>query len=29
VPLSKAHKAYPMFVEKQDKCIKVVLDPAA
>ncbi len=29
VPLSKADKAYPMFVEKQDKCIKVVLDPAA
>lgn len=29
VPLSKADKAYPMFVEKKDKCIKVVLDPAA
>lgn len=29
VPLSKADKAYPMFVEKRDKCIKVVLDPAA
>ncbi len=29
VPLSKAAKAYPLFVEKQDKCIKVVLDPAA
>lgn len=29
VPLSKADRAYPMFVEKRDKCIKVVLDPAA
>ena len=29
VPLSKADKAYAMFVEKKDKCIKVVLDPAA
>jgi threonine dehydrogenase-like Zn-dependent dehydrogenase len=29
VPLSKADKAYAMFVEKRDKCIKVVLDPAA
>ena len=29
VPLSKAPKAYPMFIEKRDKCIKVVLDPAA
>lgn len=29
VPLSKADKAYPMFVEKRDGCIKVVLDPAA
>ncbi len=29
VPLSKAAKAYPMFVEKRDRCIKVVLDPAA
>ena len=29
VPLSKAPKAYPMFVEKRDQCIKVVLDPAA
>lgn len=28
VPLSKAAKAYPMFIEKRDKCIKVVLDPA-
>jgi threonine dehydrogenase-like Zn-dependent dehydrogenase len=29
VPLSKADRAYPMFVEKRDGCIKVVLDPAA
>ena len=29
VPLSKAADAYPMFVEKKDQCIKVVLDPAA
>jgi threonine dehydrogenase-like Zn-dependent dehydrogenase len=29
VPLSKADKAYPLFVEKLDQCIKVVLDPAA
>jgi threonine dehydrogenase-like Zn-dependent dehydrogenase len=29
VPLSKADKAYPMFIEKKDGCIKVVLDPAA
>jgi threonine dehydrogenase-like Zn-dependent dehydrogenase len=29
VPLSKADEAYPMFVEKKDQCIKVVLDPAA
>lgn len=29
VPLSKGDKAYAMFVEKRDKCIKVVLDPAA
>jgi len=29
VPLSKADKAYPMFVEKRDECIKVVLDAAA
>jgi threonine dehydrogenase-like Zn-dependent dehydrogenase len=29
VPLTKADKAYPMFVEKRDECIKVVLDPAA
>lgn len=29
VPLSKADRAYPMFIEKRDKCIKVVLDPAA
>lgn len=28
-PLSKASKAYPMFIEKRDQCIKVVLDPAA
>lgn len=27
VPLSKADKAYTMFVEKRDGCIKVVLDP--
>lgn len=29
VPLSEAADAYPMFVEKRDNCIKVVLDPAA
>jgi threonine dehydrogenase-like Zn-dependent dehydrogenase len=29
VPLSKAERAYSMFVEKRDKCVKVVLDPAA
>lgn len=29
VPLSEADDAYPMFVEKRDHCIKVVLDPAA
>jgi threonine dehydrogenase-like Zn-dependent dehydrogenase len=29
VPLSKADRAYPIFVEKRDKCIKVVLNPAA
>jgi threonine dehydrogenase-like Zn-dependent dehydrogenase len=29
VPLSKAAEAYPMFIEKRDRCIKVVLDPAA
>jgi threonine dehydrogenase-like Zn-dependent dehydrogenase len=29
VPLSQAADAYPMFVEKRDNCIKVVLDPAA
>jgi threonine dehydrogenase-like Zn-dependent dehydrogenase len=29
VPLSRADRAYPMFVEKLDNCIKVVLDPAA
>jgi threonine dehydrogenase-like Zn-dependent dehydrogenase len=29
VPLSKADRAYSMFVEKRDNCIKVVLDPAA
>jgi threonine dehydrogenase-like Zn-dependent dehydrogenase len=29
VPLSDAAQAYPMFIEKRDGCIKVVLDPAA
>ena len=29
VPLSRAAQAYPMFIEKRDRCIKVVLDPAA
>jgi threonine dehydrogenase-like Zn-dependent dehydrogenase len=29
VPLSDAARAYPMFTEKRDGCIKVVLDPAA
>lgn len=29
VPLSKAPQMYETFVEKQDGCIKVVLDPAA
>lgn len=29
VPLSEAAGAYRMFREKRDKCIKVVLDPAA
>lgn len=29
VPLSKAERAYPMFVEKRDNGIKVVLDPTA
>jgi threonine dehydrogenase-like Zn-dependent dehydrogenase len=29
VPLTKGDKAYAMFVEKRDECIKVVLDPAA
>jgi threonine dehydrogenase-like Zn-dependent dehydrogenase len=29
IPLSKADDAYPLFVEKRDHCIKVVLDPAA
>jgi len=29
MPLSKAPQAYEMFQEKQDGCIKVVLDPAA
>jgi threonine dehydrogenase-like Zn-dependent dehydrogenase len=29
IPLSEAADAYPMFVEKKDHCIKVVLDPAA
>jgi threonine dehydrogenase-like Zn-dependent dehydrogenase len=29
VPLSKAPEMYETFVEKQDGCIKVVLDPAA
>lgn len=29
LPLSKADRAYPMFVEKRDNCIKVILDPAA
>ena len=29
LPLSQAADAYPMFVDKTDKCIKVVLDPAA
>ena len=29
MPLSKAPKAYEMFVEKRDGCVKVVLDPAA
>jgi threonine dehydrogenase-like Zn-dependent dehydrogenase len=29
VPLSDAARAYPMFIEKRDGCIKVVLDPAA
>ena len=29
VPLTRAADAYPMFVEKRDRCIKVVLDPAA
>jgi threonine dehydrogenase-like Zn-dependent dehydrogenase len=29
IPLSRADDAYPMFVEKKDHCIKVVLDPAA
>jgi threonine dehydrogenase-like Zn-dependent dehydrogenase len=29
VPLSKAPRAYEMFAEKRDNCVKVVLDPAA
>ena len=29
IPLAKAPKAYEMFAEKRDGCIKVVLDPAA
>lgn len=29
VPLSGAADAYPMFTQKTDNCIKVVLDPAA
>ncbi len=29
VPLTKAPEAYAMFTKKTDKCIKVVLDPAA
>ena len=29
VPLSKAPKGYEMFREKKNKCIKVILDPAA
>jgi threonine dehydrogenase-like Zn-dependent dehydrogenase len=29
VPLSKADNAYPMFVEKKNRCIKVVLNPTA
>ena len=29
VPLSQAPEAYHLFREKKDKCIKVVLDPAA
>ncbi len=28
LPLSQAAEAYPLFVEKRDQCIKVVLDPA-
>ena len=28
-PEPDVYKAYAMFVEKRDKCIKVVLDPAA
>jgi len=29
IPLSRAAEAYPLFIEKRDGCIKVVLDPAA
>jgi threonine dehydrogenase-like Zn-dependent dehydrogenase len=29
VRLSKSPKTCPMFFEKRDRCIKVVLDPAA
>jgi threonine dehydrogenase-like Zn-dependent dehydrogenase len=28
IPLSKVDKAYDMFVNKKDRCIKVVLDPS-